>query len=761
MSNATRQLTVIMFTDLVGFTTLMGNNEHKAMTLLKTNREIHKRIIKNHQGKWLKELGDGTLGSFHAVSDAVYCAGSLISECNEQGIDLRIGIHLGDVIEEDGDIFGDGVNVASRLEPLASPNQIMVSGPIHRNIKNKSGIQSTFIEEKQLKNVDEPVRIYSVEVTGSGDEQDNYSTVTKRSKPFLTKQMLIGLVAVLIFVLGISYFFNPLSDGEYTFGVVENSEIKKSIAVLPFDNESADKQNTFFINGMTEDIRNNLSKISDLRVRSKTSTEKFRSTNMTTKEIGEELSLNYLLEGTAQKLGNRMKIHVQLISVDIDDHIWEETYERNIEEIDEIFIIQSEIAQAIAHELNAVITPREKNLINSKPTENGDALVQYYLGRESHDRANRYLEKSYHEKAILHYKRAYKLDTNFSYALAGMAQAIWDKDYTDNFYNESVVDTVKYLCDKALGINANLAEGYYTRALCHQAKSNYDKQQYDLVEAIQLNPNHISAYLSLGEHLFRIKGRYTEALKNFNKAFLRSQNEELAGIFAQCCWLFLEIGMFDKAEYFGKKEKEIINRSIALFWTYIFQGKFQQAKDEASQYNLIYPNQIQGLWHLAVANLYLDSLDDAQNYFAFLTAQFESESEDHRLNRYRNRYGYLLYKLGDSSLASQQFELSNEYLMSGGLLGRNRARDNNAYNLAANACFLNNIEEAFIWLNKMNEYGWHWGYPFHIERDPMFDIIKNNPEFISIVQKAQDEKAIASKNIEQLIESGELDLLNL
>ena len=165
MSNATRQLTVIMFTDIVGYTSLMGKNEQMALITLKLNRDIHKRIIKKHNGRWLKEMGDGTLSSYQTISDAVYCAGALIHACNKKDIDLRIGIHLGDVVEEDGDIFGDGVNVASRLEQTASPNQVLVSAPIHRDIKNKDRIQSTFIEEKQLKNVDEPVRIYSVEVT--------------------------------------------------------------------------------------------------------------------------------------------------------------------------------------------------------------------------------------------------------------------------------------------------------------------------------------------------------------------------------------------------------------------------------------------------------------------------------------------------------------------------------------------------------------------------------------------------------------------
>ena len=145
MSTPLRQLAAIMFTDIVGYTALMGTDEQKAMRVIKTNREIHKRIIKKHHVKWLKEMGDGTLASFQSISDGIYCAGELIVACNEKDIDLRIGIHSGDVIEEDGDIFGDGVNVASRLEPLASPNQIMVSAPIHRNSKNKSGIQSTFI----------------------------------------------------------------------------------------------------------------------------------------------------------------------------------------------------------------------------------------------------------------------------------------------------------------------------------------------------------------------------------------------------------------------------------------------------------------------------------------------------------------------------------------------------------------------------------------------------------------------------------------
>ena len=138
MAVAKRQLVAIMFTDIVGYTKLMGEDEQRALQMLRQNRSLHKSIIKKYQGKWLKEMGDGTLSSFTTISDAVYCAGDLMKTCQTEGIILRIGIHQGEVVEEKGDVFGDGVNVASRLEPLADPGQIIISDPIYKNIKNQS-----------------------------------------------------------------------------------------------------------------------------------------------------------------------------------------------------------------------------------------------------------------------------------------------------------------------------------------------------------------------------------------------------------------------------------------------------------------------------------------------------------------------------------------------------------------------------------------------------------------------------------------------
>ena len=250
---STRQLAAIMFTDIVGYTKLMGEDEQNAMQLLRKNRRIHKSIIKKHHGKWLKEMGDGTLASFKTTSDAVYCAGELMQACNDEKIMLRIGIHQGEVTLENGDIFGDGVNVASRLEPLAEPGQILVSEPIHRNVKNKEGITSVFQQEVQLKNVDDPVRIYKIKVTANVAHTIHRNTTQVSRK----KNIIIG--AALLFVALIMYSLASYMDIELPLASGVEEDI--SIAVLAFDDQSPEGDQEWLGDGMADEILNLLAKV--------------------------------------------------------------------------------------------------------------------------------------------------------------------------------------------------------------------------------------------------------------------------------------------------------------------------------------------------------------------------------------------------------------------------------------------------------------------------------------------------------------------
>ena len=294
-----------MFTDIVGYTAIMGKNEQMAFDLLNKNRQLQKPIIEQFRGKWIKELGDGVMASFSTVTDAVSAAIKIQEACKQsKEFLLRIGIHIGEVIFEDNDVFGDGVNIASRIQAIAGPGEIYISEAVYNNVFNKKDIATQFVKEEILKNVREPVKIYRV-ITGP-DQQ--------------------GLSSSL-----------PAYCAE-----------KKSIAVLPFVNMSNDPEQEYFSDGMAEEILSSLAHLKDLKVAGRTSSFQYKGKNIDLRVIGEELGVSTVLEGSVRKQGNRLRISAQLINVKDGFHIWSERYDR---EMQDVFAIQDEIALAITEKL--------------------------------------------------------------------------------------------------------------------------------------------------------------------------------------------------------------------------------------------------------------------------------------------------------------------------------------------------------------------------------------------------------------------------
>ena len=262
-----RQLAAIMFTDIVGYTALMGKDEQKAFDLLEKNRHIQKPIIEEFNGKFIKELGDGILASFTTVSDSVYAAIKIIENCKtNENISLRIGIHHGEIVFEKNDVFGDAVNIASRLQAIAPPGGIFISESVHQNIANKQGIETIFIKEDTLKNVQAPVRIYQVMTVG---HEDLLKTLrhNKRKKSILSGNLKkIAMAAGVVLLLVVIYWLYTLLSGTNPLTAKARGTSKNSIAVLPFTNISNDKNNEYFSDGITEDILTHLSKIKKLKV---------------------------------------------------------------------------------------------------------------------------------------------------------------------------------------------------------------------------------------------------------------------------------------------------------------------------------------------------------------------------------------------------------------------------------------------------------------------------------------------------------------
>ncbi|HWH62841.1 MAG TPA: adenylate/guanylate cyclase domain-containing protein, partial [Ginsengibacter sp.] len=285
-----RQLAAIMFTDIVGYTALMGNDEQTAFEYLKKNRDLQRPVIEQYNGRWIKELGDGIMASFITVSDAV-AAAIKIQESSKalKDFQLRIGIHQGEVVFEEGDVFGDAVNIASRIQSFAEPGCIYISETVRNNISNKKDIHTKFIKEQTLKNVKEPVRIY--EVITTEDEVQSISDVSiAASKTFADK----------------------------------------SIAVLPFVNMSNDPEQEYFCDGISEEIINALAQLNNLRVIARTSAFTFKNKNVDAREIGKILDVNTLLGGSVRKSGKHLRITTQLVKVSDGSHLWSNRYDREL-----------------------------------------------------------------------------------------------------------------------------------------------------------------------------------------------------------------------------------------------------------------------------------------------------------------------------------------------------------------------------------------------------------------------------------------------
>ena len=460
-----RQLAAIMFTDIVGYTTLMGEDEQKAFELLKKNRELQKPIIEQFNGRWIKELGDGVLASFNTVSDAVYAAIKIQDACNASGkFLLRIGIHLGDVLFENDDVFGDGVNIASRIQAIATPGRIYISESVHNNISNKKEITSRFVREENLKNVKETIRIYEV---------------------FESNQQATG---------------RPSIDHSVVTG---NSE--KSIAVLPFVNMSNDPEQEYFCDGISEEIMNALAQLDNLRVIARTSAFSFKGKNLDVREIGNTLGVRTLLEGSVRKAGNYLRITTKLVKVSDGSHLWSARYDRVLEDV---FSIQENIAENVATALQGVLTNKEKEAIR-RPEAIIEAYEYFLKGRQLFHQLALKPAKKMFEKAI-------EIDPGYALAYAGLADAhswLYEWEGADH----SDLEAAERNSQKALSLAPYLPESHSSRGFVLSLGKRYDEAEKEFTEAIRLNTNSFDAYYYYARSCFA-RGQIERSAELFRKA---------------------------------------------------------------------------------------------------------------------------------------------------------------------------------------------------------------------------------------------------
>ena len=467
-----RRLTAILSADVVGYSRLMGADEAGTLANLKQVRtNLIDTKIAEHNGRIVKLTGDGVLAEFSSVVEAVACAAEIQSEIREhtstmpaeRRLEFRVGVNLGDVIVEGEDIYGDGVNVAARLQSIAEPGGITVSQSVRDHVGNRLAVTFQDRGEQQLKNIENPVRVYDVLL----------QSPTQRA------------------------------------GFTEMNEERPSIAVLPFTNMSGDPEQEYFSDGITEDIITDLSKLSGLSVIARHSAFSYKGKPLKIQQVGRELGARFVVEGSVRKAGARVRVTGQLVRCDDGSHVWADRFDRDLTDI---FAIQDEITHAIVEQLKVKLLPTEKTALAKSPTGNVEAYTFYLRGREFFYRHS----KHFFVLARRMFEKAVELDPEYARAHAGIADC-------DSFlflhYNDADIKTADILArtETALALDDSVAEAHSSRGVALSAANRYHEALQEFQQAIALDPNSYDAHYLFARAYFS-HGEIERAAKHFERA---------------------------------------------------------------------------------------------------------------------------------------------------------------------------------------------------------------------------------------------------
>jgi TolB-like protein/class 3 adenylate cyclase/Flp pilus assembly protein TadD len=467
-----RRLAAIMFTDIAGYTSLSQTDEPAALRLIQAQDRLVRGLLEIYRGRLVKSMGDGLLIEFGNALDAVMFADDLQRHIRERNardpppeLRVRVGIHLGDVQESGSDIFGDAVNVASRVQSLAEPGGICLTEAVFGQVQNKVPFELESQGPRTLKGVQEPVSVYRVVLPAVG---------------------------------AITHAPPKLSG-------------PPRLAVLPLTNISHDPENEYFADGLTEELIAVLSQIKGLRVISRTSASQYKGSHKPLAQIGSELGADSVLEGSVRKAGDRLRITVQLIDTRTDEHRWAETYDRQLENV---FAIQAEVAERTANALRVELVRSERKAIQDRPTSNLAAYEAYLKGLQASQRSFAALSPEIDREAVSHFEEAIREDPTFVEAYSRLATHLIFM-MGETRLSKDVVPTARALIRTAEQLDPNssdlhLAEG----ELAVQVDHDWARAEVEFQRAIALNPSNAEARVRYGE-LLAVLQRFGEAETQF------------------------------------------------------------------------------------------------------------------------------------------------------------------------------------------------------------------------------------------------------
>jgi len=587
-----RKLTAILSADVKGYSRLMGEDEVGTIRTLTAYKEVIAGFIQSHRGRVVSTAGDSLLAEFASVVDAVQCAVEIQKELKTRNADLpesrrmefRIGINLGDVVEEREDILGDGVNIASRVESLAEAGGICISGMVHDQIKNKLALSYEYLGEQVVKNIAEPVRVYRVRLEPG--TTISRGTSEKKPKPRQYQRIALSIGILLVVVIAAvavwKVYWRPTPLVEV--GSPRKAPLplpdKPSIAVLPFTNMSDDPKQEFFADGLAEEIINALAKLPQVFVIARNSSFTYKGKAVDVKLIGRELGVQYVLEGSVRKETNRVRITAQLVDATTGRHVFSERYDR---ELKEIFATQDEIAIKVLNTLRVAVTDGEIARFQARGVSNLEAYLKLMeafeltqrVNKESNDRARRLAEE------------ALALEPSSARAHTILASVyFWDSWLGPPKSAEESMARGIEMAKKAIGLDDFDPTPHGILGLLYVNKKEYDKAVEEGERAVTLAPNFPPALTAYGSTLMH-SSRPKEAIPVFEKLVRLSPLKVPSMCLSNLAASYRMIGRYEDSVLFYKKllgdYPDHWGGLVGLTITYSLIGRQGEARAQAAE----------------------------------------------------------------------------------------------------------------------------------------------------------------------------------
>ena len=511
-----RKLRAILSADVKGYSRLMSEDEDSTIRTLGNYRQVMAGLIEQYRGRVVDAIGDNLLAEFASAADAVHCAVEIQEELRNRNsvllvnhrMEFRIGVNLGDVVEEGDRIYGDGINIAARIEALADAGGISISGTVYDSVVDKLGLKYDYSGEQTVKNITKPIRVYKVVLSPGTPGQ----AVVMPKEPIHRSWLKTVLIVAAVLLLGLGavsiwrFYLHPSSSE-----TKPKLPDKPSIAVLPFVNMSADPQQEYFSDGLTEDIITGLSKIPRLFVIARNSSFTYKGKAVKVQQVGRDLGVRYVLEGSVRKAGERIRITAQLIDAGTGHHLWAERYDRDLKDI---FALQDEITEQILTSMEVNLTTGEQARLRRKGTANRKAYEKVLKADEYYGRMTR----EDNAQARQAYKEAMVLDPEYAVPVVGLSYTHW-MDVINGWSRsprKSMKEAAK-LAQKALELDDSLADTHVLLGNIYLMKGQYQQAMDAGETALILEPNGADVNALLGLML-RYLGRPEEAISVLEKA---------------------------------------------------------------------------------------------------------------------------------------------------------------------------------------------------------------------------------------------------